>query len=61
MSIDSIIGYFGQSIVERSIANYFSVHGTSEEVRDYLMVLEAEKPEMFLEMVCDYIEKSNTQ
>lgn len=59
-SIDSIIDYFGQSIVERSIANYFSVHGTTEDVRDYLMCLEAEKPDMFLEMVCDFIDKGST-
>ena len=51
------IEYFGEATVERAIANYFAKHGVTEDVRDYLMVLEAENPGKFLEMVCDYVEK----
>lgn len=51
------IAYFGIHTVERAIANYFSIHGLSEQVRDYLMVLEEEKPDLFMEMVCDFIDK----
>ena len=52
-----VIEYFGANTVERAIANYFSKHGITEDVRDYLMVLEEEKPAQFLEMVCDFVEK----
>jgi hypothetical protein len=43
--------------VERAIAAYFMKHGVTEQVRDYLMTLEAEDGDAFFEMVCNYIEK----
>ena len=51
------ISYFGNETVEKAIANFFSMHGIGEEVRDYLMVLEMEKPDDFFQMVCDFVEK----
>jgi hypothetical protein len=57
MTKSPVIGYFGIDTVERAIASYFSKHGITEDVRDYLMVLEAEKPDDFFQMVCDFIEK----
>jgi hypothetical protein len=51
------IDYFGMAIVEKAVANFFAKHGVSEDVRDYLMVLEDEKPDDFFQMVCDFIEK----
>jgi hypothetical protein len=52
-----VIGYFGRDTVERAIASYFAKHGITEDVRDYLMVLEDEKPDDFFQLVCDFIEK----
>lgn len=52
-----VIQYFGMETVERAIANYFQKHGVTEQVRDYLMVLEEEKPDQFLELVCEYVER----
>jgi hypothetical protein len=52
-----VIKYFGQDLVQRAVAEYFARHGVSEDVREYLMVLEAEKPDDFFQLVCDFIEK----
>lgn len=51
-----ITTYFGMPTVESAVANYFAKHGVTEDVRDYLMVMENENPVMFLEMVVDYVE-----
>ena len=50
------IDYFGMETVEKAVANFFARHGVSEDVRDYLMVLEAEKPDDFFQMVEDFVE-----
>lgn len=50
------IDYFGMHTVEKAVANFFAKHGVSEDVRDYLMVLEAEKPDDFFQMVEDFVE-----
>jgi hypothetical protein len=52
-----VIEYFGIDTVQRAIAEYFSKHGITEDVRDYLMVLEDEKPDDFFQLVSDFIEK----
>jgi len=52
-----VIKYFGIDTVQRAIAEYFSKHGITEDVRDYLMVLEDEKPDDFFQLVSDFIEK----
>lgn len=52
-----VIKYFGEDTVGRAIASYFQKHGVTEDVRDYLMVLEEEKPDQFLELVCEYVER----
>jgi hypothetical protein len=57
MSNSATIEYFGMPTVEQAIANYFAKHGVTEDVRDYLMVLEVEKPDDFFQLVCDFIEK----
>ena len=44
-------------VVQRAIAEYFAKHGVTEDVRDYLMVLEDEKPDDFFQLVSDFIEK----
>lgn len=51
-----VIDYFGMATVEKAVANFFAKHGVSEDVRDYLMVLEAEKPDDFFQMVEDFVE-----
>ena len=57
MNKSPVIEYFGRDTVQRAIAEYFAKHGVTEDVRDYLMVLEDEKPVDFFQMVCDFIEK----
>lgn len=57
MTKSPVIGYFGIDTVQQAIAEYFSKHGVTEDVRDYLMTIEAEKPDEFFQMVCDFIEK----
>jgi hypothetical protein len=57
MTVSPSIEYFGRDTVQRAIAAYFAKHGITEDVRDYLMVLEDEKPDDFFQMVCDFIEK----
>lgn len=52
-----IIKYFGEDTVGRAIASFFKEHGVTEQVRDYLMVLEQEEPDRFLELICDYVEQ----
>jgi len=52
-----VIEYFGIDTVQRAIAEYFSKHGITEDVREYLMVLEDEKPDDFFQLVSDFIEK----
>lgn len=52
----AVVEYFGMQTVERAVANFFAKHGVSEDVRDYLMVLEAEKPDEFFQLVEDYVE-----
>lgn len=54
-----VIDYFGMETVERAVANFFARHGVSEDVRDYLMVLEAEKPDDFFQLVEDFVEKKS--
>lgn len=51
--------YFGVHTVEKAVANFFAKHGVTEDVRDYLMVLEYEKPDDFFQMVCDFVEKND--
>ena len=48
--------YFGMPTIERAVANYFAKHGVNETVREQLMDMEA-YPTLFLEMVCEYVEK----
>ena len=57
MTVSPVIGYFGKDTVQRAIAEYFAKHGVTEDIRDYLMVLEDEKPDDFFQLVCDFIEK----
>jgi hypothetical protein len=57
MTVSPSIEYFGRDTVQRAIAAYFAKHGITEDVRDYLMVLEDEKPDDFFQMVSDFIEK----
>lgn len=52
----SVVEYFGSAIVEMAVANYFARNGVTEEVRDRLMVMEAEDGEEFFEMVSKFIE-----
>lgn len=52
----SIVDYFGKRTVEKAVAAYFIKYGANESVRDNLMVIATQKPEEFLEMVCEYIE-----
>jgi len=52
-----VIEYFGIDTVQRAIAEYFSKHGITEDVREYLMDLEDEKPDDFFQLVSDFIEK----
>ncbi len=51
-----ILDYFGDDTIERAVAYYFARHGVSEEVRDFLLYLEGENPDQFLELVCDFVE-----
>ena len=52
----STIGYFGKSIVERSIAAYFAKNGLGTETRDKLITMASEREDEFLEMVCQFID-----
>jgi hypothetical protein len=57
MTDSATIEYFGMTTVEKAVANYFAMHGVTEEVRDQLMIMEAEDGDAFFEMVSNYIEK----
>jgi hypothetical protein len=56
MTNSPTIEYFGMETVERAVADFFSKHGVTEDVRDYLMVLEVEKPDEFFQMVENFVE-----
>ena len=51
------VAYFGRQTVEQAVAAYFAKHGITEEVRDDLMMIATHKPEKFLEIVCDFVER----
>ena len=57
MTKSPVIEYFGKDTIQRAIAEYFAKHGYSSYLRDYLMVLEDEKPDDFFQLVSDFIEK----
>ncbi len=57
MTDSPTIQYFGMETVERAIADFFSKHGVTEDVRDYLMALEIEDADAFFQLVEDYVEK----
>lgn len=50
------ISYFGMKTVEMAVANYFAMHGVTEEVRDRLMEMESQDSEEFFEMVSKFVE-----
>lgn len=51
------VEYFGMETVEKAIANYFAVHGVTDEVLNILTAMEVEDGDAFFQMVSDYIEK----
>ncbi len=57
MTNSPTIEYFGMETVEKAIADFFSKHGVTEDVRDYLMALEIEDADGFFQLVENYIEK----
>lgn len=52
----STVDYFGISVVEKAVANYFAKHGVTEEVRDKLLRMEREDGERFFSMVSEFVE-----
>jgi hypothetical protein len=50
------ISYFGMKTVEMAVANYFAMHGVTEEVRDRLMEMESQDSDEFFEMVSKFVE-----
>ena len=50
------VDYFGISVVEKAVANYFAKHGVTEEVRDKLLRMEREDGERFFSMVSEFVE-----
>ena len=50
------VDYFGISVVEKAVANYFAKHGVTEEVRDKLLHMEREDGEGFFSMVSEFVE-----
>lgn len=52
-----MIEYFSRETVEDAVLNYFMAHGCNEAVRDQLMDMEANRPEMFFDMVSSFVEK----
>jgi len=57
MTNSPTIEYFGMETVEKAIADFFSKHGVTEDVRDYLMALEIEDADGFFQMVENYVER----
>lgn len=51
-----MLEYFGQEVIEDAVLNYFMTHGCTESVRDRLMDMEANTPEMFFDMVSSFME-----
>ena len=52
------VDYFGISVVEKAVANYFAKHGVTEEVRDKLLRMEREDGEGFFSMVSEFVENA---
>jgi hypothetical protein len=57
MTNSPTIEYFGMETVEKAIADFFSKHGVTEDVRDYLMALEIEDADGFFQLVENYVER----
>jgi predicted DNA-binding protein (UPF0278 family) len=55
----AVTAYFGKAVVEQAIADYFSRHGCTEDVRDDLMLMAVQKADDFFQMVDDFIMKKN--
>lgn len=57
MTNSPTIEYFGMETVEKAIADFFSKHGVTEDVRDYLMALEIEDADGFFQLVENFVER----
>ncbi len=51
-----MIEYFSRETVEDAVLNYFMTNGCNESVRDELLDMEANKPEVFFDMISSFIE-----
>lgn len=56
-SSTAIVEYFSRDTINRFIAHHFSVHGLTEEVREDLMAIAVLDHDLFLEMICDFLDK----
>jgi len=56
---NSTIKYFGKSLVEKAVYDYFLKHGISEDVRDQLMEWESTDSDEFFEIVSTFVEKNS--
>ena len=54
------VNYFGLETVEKAVANYFAIHGVTEEVRDRLIEMESQDSDEFFELVSQFVEVSGS-
>jgi hypothetical protein len=58
MNSATVMGYFGQDVVERAIADYFARNGLSEQTRDDLIEMSRNDEEGFFDLVSDFVERT---
>lgn len=56
-SSTAIVDYFTKPTIECFIAHYFKTHGLTEDTREDLMAIAVLDHDLFLEMICDFLDK----
>ncbi len=56
-SSTAIVDYFTKPTIERFVAHYFKTHGRNEDTREDLMTIAVLDHDLFLEMICDFLDK----
>lgn len=58
-SSTAVVEYFSKPTVERFIAAYFLKHGLTPDSRNELMAIATLDHDLFLEMICDFLDKES--
>jgi hypothetical protein len=55
----AIINYFGRQTVEQALTAYLKKHGISWKTERALQEMQRDRPDEFLEMICNFVERES--